>query len=310
VDVELRQLSYFASVIEAGSFSGAARRLEVGVSALSQQISRLENELSVRLLQRTSQGIQPTAAGMAFFAQAQLTLRHADEAVRAATQARLAGHVSVGMAPSTASVLGLPFIEAMSERYASVRLHIVESLSGNLAHMLAARRLDLAVLFQQGQPETWSAIPVLEEQLFVIGPPSLLAPYTRDDIGVTDLAELPLIVPSPGHGLRALVDRLFASHHLALTPHLEIDGLALLMAAVRHGGGVTIQPGAAVSSLRESDLRVLRLRPPAPGRINSLVSLCDDELAPAALAARVVLTSVMSDLVSRGHWPGASLYKL
>ncbi len=308
--MELRQLSYFVSVIEAGSFSGAARRLEVGVSALSQQVSRLENELAVRLLQRTSQGIQPTAAGMAFFAQAQLTLRHADEAVRAASQARLAGHVSVGMAPSTASVLGVPFIEAMAERYASVRLHVVESLSGNLAQMLAARRLDLAVLFQQGQPDAWSAMPILEEQLFIIGQASLLAGHRGDEIDVTSLAELPLILPSPGHGLRTLVEQLFASRYLTLTPRLEIDGLALLMAAVRQGAGVTIQPGAAVSPLSESGLRVLKLRSPAPGRINLLVSLCDDELAPAALAARVVLTGVMSDLVSRGRWPGASLYNL
>lgn len=306
--MELRQLSYLVSVIEAGSFSGAARRLEVGVSALSQQISRLENELAVRLLQRTSQGIQPTAAGMAFFAQAQLALRHADEAVRAASQARLAGQVSVGMAPSTASVLGVPFIDAMRERYASVRLHVVESLSGNLAQLLAARRLDLAILFEQGQPDSWSAIPVLEEQLFVIGAPSLLAPCSGDDIDLASLAALPLIVPSSGHGLRSLVERLFASHHLSLTPQLEIDGLALLMAAVRHGAGVTVQPGAAVASLPESDLRVLRLPPPATGRVNMLVSLCDDELAPAALAARVVLNGVMKQLVSHGRWPGARLY--
>ncbi len=65
---------------------------------------------------------------MAFLQQAQLTLRHADEAVRAAQQARLAGHVSVGLAPTTASVLGLPLMQAMRARYPDVRLHLVESL--------------------------------------------------------------------------------------------------------------------------------------------------------------------------------------
>ena len=86
----------------------------------------------------------PTDAGLAFLPQAQLTLRHADEAVRAAQQARLSGHVSIGLAPTTASVLGVPLMQAMRERYPDVRLHLVESLSGHLATMLNARQLDLA----------------------------------------------------------------------------------------------------------------------------------------------------------------------
>ncbi len=113
----------------------AALDLDIGVSALSQQMTRLENELAIRLLQRTSRGVTPTNLGLAFYSQAQLALRHADDAILAARDARLSGHVSVGMAPSTASVLGVPFIHAMRVHYADVRLHVVESLSGNLKWM-------------------------------------------------------------------------------------------------------------------------------------------------------------------------------
>src|SRR3546814_21011424 len=94
----------------------AARRLNVVTSALSQQISRLESELSTRLLQRTSTGAVPTDAGLAFFRRAQLALRHIDEAARAARQARLSGYVSVGLAPTTAEVIGLPPITAIRRR--------------------------------------------------------------------------------------------------------------------------------------------------------------------------------------------------
>jgi LysR family tcuABC transcriptional regulator len=51
--VELRQLRYFVRIVELGSISGAAQDLELVQSALSQQISRLESELSTRLLQRS-----------------------------------------------------------------------------------------------------------------------------------------------------------------------------------------------------------------------------------------------------------------
>jgi LysR family tcuABC transcriptional regulator len=145
--MELRQLRYFVRVVEMGSMSRAAVDLEVVQSALSQQIARLEGELATRLLQRSSKGVAPTEAGLAFFRQAQLALRHADEAARAAQQSRLSGSVSVGLAPTTASILGLPLMLAVRERYPEVRLHMVESLSGHLSGMLNARQLDLAVLF-------------------------------------------------------------------------------------------------------------------------------------------------------------------
>lgn len=306
--MELRQLRYFVCIIETGSMGSAAQDLDIGVSALSQQMSRLENELAIRLLQRTSRGVTPTNAGLAFYSQAQLALRHADDAILAAREARLSGHVSVGMAPSTASILGIPFIHAMQENYADVRLHVVESLSGNLERMINTRQIDLAVVFQKDKILRWSARPILEEQLFLIGSHALLAALPDNPITPEQLAGIPLIMPSQGHGLRGRLDAVCQEHALNVEIVAEIDGLALLMRAVRDGLGATLQPGAAISHLDNDALRVIGVHNPVLSRPNFLVSLSDDELTPAGLAARVVLTKVMRQLVDAGEWPGATLY--
>lgn len=306
--MELRQLRYFVRIIETGSMGSAAQDLDIGVSALSQQMSRLENELAIRLLQRTSRGVTPTNAGLAFYSQAQLALRHADDAILAAREARLSGHVSVGMAPSTASILGIPFIHAMQENYADVRLHVVESLSGNLERMINTRQIDLAVVFQKDKILRWSARPLLEEQLFLIGSHALLAALPDNPITPEQLAGIPLIMPSQGHGLRGRLDAVCQEHTLNVEIVAEIDGLALLMRAVRDGLGATLQPGAAISHLDNDALRVIGVHNPVLSRPNFLVSLSDDELTPAGLAARVVLTKVMRQLVDAGKWPGATLY--
>ncbi|EBC0261017.1 tricarballylate utilization LysR family transcriptional regulator TcuR [Salmonella enterica] len=306
--MELRQLRYFVRIIETGSMGSAAQDLDIGVSALSQQMSRLENELAIRLLQRTSCGVTPTNAGLAFYSQAQLALRHADDAILAAREARLSGHVSVGMAPSTASILGIPFIHAMQENYADVRLHVVESLSGNLERMINTRQIDLAVVFQKDKILRWSARPILEEQLFLIGSHALLAALPDNPITPEQLAGIPLIMPSQGHGLRGRLDAVCQEHALNVEIVAEIDGLALLMRAVRDGLGATLQPGAAISHLDNDALRVIGVHNPVLSRPNFLVSLSDDELTPAGLAARVVLTKVMRQLVDAGEWPGATLY--
>jgi LysR family tcuABC transcriptional regulator len=281
----------------------------VVTSALSQQISRLESELSTRLLQRTSSGVVPTDAGLAFWHQAQLAIRHADDAVRAARLARLSGHVSVGMAPSTTAVLGLPFMAAMRERYPDIRLHLVESLSGNLTSMISARQLDLAVLFQAERTRHWSVMPLLEERLFVIARQGLAGLPAAAQMRLEQLGELPLILPSGLHGLRALLNTASAHGHYKLNVVAEIDGLAMLMDAVRAGYGATIQPGAAIARLRGEPLGMIEITDSTVHRPNLLVSLSDDELSPAALAARTVLSSVTSALVEQGSWPGATLHK-
>lgn len=306
--MELRQLRYFVRIVETGSMGNAAQDLNIGVSALSQQMTRLENELATRLLQRTSRGVTPTSAGLAFYSQAQLSLRHADDAILAAREARLSGHVSVGFSSSTASVLGMPFIHAMRENYPDVRLHIVESLSGNLERMINTRQIDLAVVFQPDKIMRWSARPVLEERLFLIGAHALLTHIPGDQIVPGQLADIPLIMPSKGHGLRGILQEICSAHALNLDIVTEIDGLALLMRAVREGVGATLQPGAAISRLDNDALRVIGIQNPILSRPNFLVSLSDDELPPAGLAARVVLSKVMRQLVDAGRWPGATLY--
>ena len=300
-------MRYFVRVVELGSMSRAALDLDVVQSALSQQIGRLEGELATRLLQRSSKGVTPTEAGLAFFQQAQLALRHADEAARAAQQSRLSGTVSVGLAPTTASVLGLPLMQAVRERYPDVRLHMVESLSGHLGAMLNARQLDLAVLFDTDPGRRWSVTPLLEEKLFLIGARAENAKALPAKVKLTDVRSLPLILPSGSHGLRRTLDQALAGNRLRKLSPIEIDSLSMLMDAVRAGRGYTIQPGAALARFAHAPeaFQLAEIADARVRRLNSLCSLSDDELSPAALAVRVVLADCARALVAAGRWAGA-----
>jgi LysR family transcriptional regulator, regulatory protein for tcuABC len=305
--MELRQLRYFVRVVELGSMSRAALDLEVVQSGLSQQIARLEGELATRLLQRSSKGVTPTEAGLAFFREAQLALRHADEAARAAQQARLSGSVSVGLAPTTASVLGLPLMQAVRERYPDVRLHMVESLSGHLSAMLNARQLDLAVLFDTDPGRRWSVTPLVEEKLFLIRARRAQGEPLPARIRLAQLGELPLILPSGPHGLRATLDAAFSGRRLRRLLPMEVDSLAMVMDAVRAGLGCTIQPRAALARLADAGdaFELAEIADARVRRLNSLCSLSDDELSPAALAVRVALSACARALVEAGQWAGA-----
>jgi len=290
----------------------AAKELGLVTSALSQQMSRLEGELSTRLLQRSAAGVRATDAGMAFYKQAQLAIRHADDAVHAAQLARLSGHVAIGMAPSTSAVLAMPFVRAMRERYPDIRLRVVESLSGGLAGMLNARQLDLAVLFNTGAALRWTVLPLIDESLFLIAHMDLAEVKglrKSRQLRLSALGNVPLVLPSKPHGLRAIIDAAFARIRVEPRVVLEVDGLAVLMDAVCARLGATIQPGAAVARLSSDAVISTQIADREARRVNMLASLSDDELSPAALAARVVLRDVAKGLVAEGRWPGATLHE-
>ncbi len=229
--------------------------------------------------------------------------------VRAAQQGRLSGTVSVGLAPTTAAVLAAPFMAAMRARYPQIHLHLVESLSGYLGDMLRSRQLDLAVLFVAEAATGLNAKPLLDEHLFVIGATGFPGMPKGRQTRLARLGQLPLLMPSAPHGLRVIVDAAFARADCQPRVIADIDGLAILMEQVRAGVAATIQPGAAVSRRGDAGLRLIRVVDAGARRRNVLASLTDDELSPAALAARIVLVQVVRQLVIDKEWIGATLHE-
>jgi LysR family tcuABC transcriptional regulator len=314
--LDLRQLRYVVKAVECGSLSKAAAELGLATSALSQQISRLESELSTRLLVRGSSGVSPTEAGAAFCRHAMLALRHVEAASAAAQSARLSGVVSLGLAPTTASILAMPLIEAMSRRYPNIRLQLIEGMSGHLAIMLKNRQIDLAVLFNTESVAfaRSEAIPLLDESLFLFVPTGhpvggIETISGQTTVTLAEIALLPLILPSRGHGLRVSLDRAFTAADVEPQIIMEIDSLAVIMDAVANGVGCTIQPGAAFSRAPSGALDIRPVADKSVYRTNLLASLPEHELSPAALALRSQLRRVVNSLVREGRWIGATLHE-
>jgi LysR family tcuABC transcriptional regulator len=121
--------------------------------------------------------------------------------------------------------------------------------------------------------------------------------------------DLPLILPSGSHGLRSTLDSAVSSGRLARLLPVEIDSLAMLIDAVRSGLGCTIQPRAALARAADAEaaFEVAEITGGRLRRLNSLCSISDEELSPAALAVRVTLAACARELVASGRWAGARL---
>jgi LysR family tcuABC transcriptional regulator len=275
-------------------------------------MARLEDEVGKSLLVRSSRGVAPTENGEALYHHAKFMLRQMDQAVAVARQetAAVSGRVALGLAPTTVCQLGLPLTLHLRAKYPGLRLNVVEGLSGHLEHMTRNGQLDLAVLFSQTAASDLSVEPLLDEELFVILPAaSPLVARDRVSLPLREVAELPLILPSPGHGLRRRIALEFERINLPLDAVAEIDSLPLLMSCVAQGMGATIKPMAAIHALGDTPQRwrCLRIADAAMTRPNYLYALPPQKLSPCAAVVRDELRRVVRQLVETGAWQGVTL---
>jgi DNA-binding transcriptional LysR family regulator len=117
----------FVNVIEAGSFSGAARRLNVGQPAVSKTVAQLEERLGVSLLLRSTRGLTPTEAGQNFYERARRSIEEADEADRAAqgAGAGLSGPLRVCAAVTFARLRIVPYLQPFLAEHPDITLDIM-----------------------------------------------------------------------------------------------------------------------------------------------------------------------------------------
>jgi LysR family tcuABC transcriptional regulator len=313
--MDLRQLRYFAQIVESGSFSKASRCLFVAQPALSQQLAKLEDEVGKPLLQRSARGVTPTDNGLALYHHARFMLRQLDQALSIARQeeGEVRGMVSLGLPATTIVAIGLPLMRNIHEKYPGIVLNVVEGMSGHIGQMMRLGQLDLAILFTNDISSKLDATPLLEEELFVLLPESSkLVPANRTSITVAEIAALPLILPTSSHGLRRRVVAEF--ERLDFTPHVvaEIDSLSLLMSCVYDGMGVTIKPMSALQheGERGKQWRALSISDAHITRRNYLYSIAPNLLSPAASAVAVELRNTARTLVASKQWRGVSLLSM
>lgn len=304
--MDTRRLYSFVRVVDAGSITRAAVLLHIAQPALSQQMSALEAQFGQQLLTRSKQGVEPTEAGRELYRHARTILRqleqaHADVEV---VGRELAGGVSVGLAPySTVNALALPLLSVVRARHPRVVLHLDE-IAGVLSEALMTGRMDMALLYDRGPIRGVDFEPLLTEQLVVVGPRQLL-PTPPDDgsIPVSDLAEVPLLLPGPSHTIRQVVEKALIAASTAANVVAEVDTVSLTTRAVRAGLGATILPeSVAERTVGRGDLSYRRFSPPLMVQV-SLGTASGQTLSRPAEAVRTLLREVLDAYLRRTPQP-------
>lgn len=288
--MDLKQLEYFVRVAELGSFTRASSVLGIAQPALSRQVRLLEVELRQNLLLRNGRGVTTTDAGKLLLEHGRGILHQVERAREDLGRVRgaLAGRVALGLPPSIARMLTVPLTREFRKRLPNAALSISEGLTISMQEGLQTGRLDIALLYNPSPSPDLETQPLLEEELFLIGP--------RDPKGKTsslslkEVSNLPLVIPSRPNAIRMVVETEMAGIGCKPAISLEIDGVAAILDLVADGAGYAVLPRYALATSAHPETYLAR--PIVKPKLSSKLAL-----ATAASRTTTMTQQAMLELI-------------
>lgn len=272
MDLDTRDLRYFAEIVECGSLGRAAESLSITQPALTRCVRLLEQQLGVKLLERTSKGVTTTLYGQALYVRAKSITA---EIVRARTELQelsgtSAGQLSVGVLPSQASELLPEAVVRLTRLKPSLRFRVVELQRKPL--MAALRRGEFELIISVVDEE--EAAPELSYRVLSYDRPAVVVrrghPLTRaSSVQPADLMRYPWIMPPSSSGRRKQIEEIFSDIGI-LAPQevVQCQSMSFQKAMIIRSDYIGILPNDTISVEERAGLiasiRLEQLHPARP----------------------------------------------
>lgn len=287
--LDARHLLHFATIVDRGGITKAAVALGASISSLTRSIADLESQFCTKLLIRQGQGMALTDAGSRLHSHTVGILASVRSAI--AEVREVATHpttmVNLAMPPTTSALLAAPVALRFLAELPSAKLRFSDGFSGHIREWLSTGRVDVGLLYSTSSvlgEQLW------KEDMYLIGHPDYLSGSGRE-CRFRDLGDMPLILPSPQHGLRQLIDRHAQKHGVALRIAAEVDSLATIIDLVELQLGLTILPMAALSRCGQRGLKQVQIVEPRVWRTIVLASSPTKAISDASRALIDIIRS-------------------
>ena len=306
--MDLRQLKHFVAVLEHGNMLRAAETIHVTQPALSKSIRNLEDQLGVKLLERSPRGVSPTRYGLQLLDRAKLIL---NQTLRAEAEIRdlmdgVRGHLNIGFGANFAGFMLPRAILKVLER-PGVTASIVSRPFDELLPMLRQGELDLAVVvFPPEYPEEEFVYePLIVSRFKCVCRPQHPLVGKRGRIGLAELAGQDWIVfDRPQTTANLFMSAFVNGDVLPPNPVIQTSSVFFLKAALRQGDYLSfVPPGLVYDELESGALVVLDTDLPLI-RITAGFVYRANDILPAAAISVVEELRRLRDEIASGDAPG------
>ena len=270
----LTQLEYIVALDTYRHFVLASEKCFVTQPTLSMQIQKLEEELGVKIFDRTKQPVIPTEIGASIIAQARIVLRDAGliRQLISEQQDSMSGEIRIGIIPTIAPYLLPPLFKNIREKYPQVNLVVREIITEEIVQELKNNRLDCGIVVTPLKDSSIKEDVLFYEELFVYVSKNN-ALYDKKYVLPTEIDPNQLWLLEEGHCFRSQILNLCELQKFSgLNFRYETGNIETLKRMVDKSDGITILPELAVMEFTKPQLKfVKQLKEPRPAREVSLV---------------------------------------
>jgi DNA-binding transcriptional LysR family regulator len=296
MNVDLRQLRSFVTIVRCGNFTRAAQQLGVSQPALSLSLRQLESALGLRLLDRTTRSIGLTADGLRLLPTAERLLIDFEAAIRDVKEAAAERRsmLTVACLPSLAVRVLPEAITKFQKQFPDVAIQIRDGTAA--AVMRAVRQAEADI----GMSSYWQAQPDLEfrpiaEDRFVLVCPSGHRLAQRSQVPWSVLKNESFLMLTPDTSMRRLLDDTFGDFSSIVQPAFEVGSWATLCGLLEAGLGITALPDLAVPMTDSKTLVQVPLVEPVVTRDIGIVARHGSEMTSSAQGFLDVLDGVLGE---------------
>jgi LysR family hydrogen peroxide-inducible transcriptional activator len=276
--MNLQQLEYIIAVDTHRHFVTAAEKSFVTQATLSMMIKKLEDELEVKIFDRSKQPVVPTQIGEKLIRQARIIVGEAarlKEIVKE-TSGEISGELHVGIIPTLAPQLLPLFLSSFLKKYPAVQLRISEITTEQIILQLQQNTIDAGLLATPLHKTDIMEEPLFYEQFVVYGSPSEKKLMSKKYLLAEDIDINKLWLLEEGHCLRSQIINLCELKKKEKAVHqldFESGSIDTLKRMVDINEGITILPELSVNNLSAKEKKNIRyFKSPAPVREISMVS--------------------------------------
>ncbi|MCX7709083.1 MAG: LysR family transcriptional regulator [Clostridia bacterium] len=273
INFELYKIFYLAAKAE--SFTGAAEKLFISQSAVSQAVKNLEDKLGSQLFFRNSRSIKLTGEG-------ELLFKHIEQAYNLIKTAETKlteiqnltfGEIRIGASDTVCKYHLIPCIENFSQEHQGIKIHLVNRTSSQILNTLKKGLIDFGIVTLPAEDKSIDVVEWLKvEDIFVAS--EKFNPLKNQKISMQDISRHPLLMLQKNSSTRQFFDSYLSEKGIEILPEMELESVDLLVEFAKIGLGIAhVYKDSALEAIRKQELFEIQVTEKLPTRTLGIVSL-------------------------------------
>ena len=298
-EINQKRLTYFYESVIAGTIRAAADKLDVAPSAISRQITQLEEDLACILIERHRKGVKPTEAGQLLLKYYRESSSYEESCLSDLQSLRglKSGHVSLAMGEGFIGDIMSQALPQFQTLFPDLTLSLHVGGSNELIRRIQEDESHIGVLFHPPQNQKLRSHEISCHPLCAIVPPNHPLSLLNRPIELEEMLAYPIALQEAEFGVRQLIAVAEFKHRIRFSPSATVNSFSILKEYVRSGMGVTILPEFVVRrELDDAQVIALPIADPilTSGEVH-IVTRLGRQLTDAPLALLKHLQSWMRD---------------